>query len=119
MNKMTQQYIICMLWSSNDESTPNGGDPLDTNYTIDDLAPETLQKCIDDCDAFIERAGALVEGLDPTDLGHDFWLTRCGHGAGFWDGDYDDEIGEKLTELSKQFGNLDAYVGDDGKIYLG
>jgi|TARA_R110000744_G_scaffold366338_1_gene475354 hypothetical protein len=23
-------------------------------------------------------------------IGHDFWLTRNGHGAGFWDGDWND-----------------------------
>jgi hypothetical protein len=33
---------------------------------------------------------------------HDFFLTRNGHGAGFWDGDY--KNGEKLTEIAKSFG---------------
>ena len=51
-------------------------------------------------------------------VGHDFWLTRNGHGAGFWDGDYEKEIGIKLTELSQQFGECHAYVGDDNKIYF-
>jgi len=33
--------------------------------------------------------------------GHDFWLTRNGHGAGFWDGDWP-ETGDALTEASKE-----------------
>jgi hypothetical protein len=48
---------------------------------------------------------------------HDFWLTRNGHGAGFWDGDYEEELGEKLTAICKKMGSIDLYVGDDNKIY--
>jgi hypothetical protein len=48
--------------------------------------------------------------------GHDFWLTRNGTGAGFWDGDWFE--GEKLTEAAKAFGNFDLMVDhDDGTIY--
>jgi hypothetical protein len=50
--------------------------------------------------------------------GYRFWLTRNHHGAGFWDGDYPKEIGEALTKLSHEFGETDAYVGDDGKLHL-
>ena len=49
---------------------------------------------------------------------HDFWLTRNGHGAGFWDGDYDDEVGTELTKIAHTFKELDCYVGDDGKIHF-
>ncbi len=50
--------------------------------------------------------------------GHDFWLTRCGHvGAGFWDGDWPQDVSDRLTEASEKFGDVDLYVGDDGMIY--
>lgn len=49
--------------------------------------------------------------------GHDFWLTRAGHGAGFWDGDLPEELGERLTQASKAAGNREPYIGDDGLIY--
>jgi hypothetical protein len=48
--------------------------------------------------------------------GHDFWLTRVGHGAGFWDGDWP-KNGDALTEICKKYKEIDLYVGDDGKIY--
>lgn len=48
--------------------------------------------------------------------GHDFWLTRCGHGAGFWDRGLGD-IGCKLTEAASVYGSVDLYIGDDGLIY--
>jgi hypothetical protein len=50
--------------------------------------------------------------------GHDFWLTRNGHGAGFWDGELGD-IGDRLTEASKAFGEVCLTVCDDGEIYHG
>ncbi len=49
--------------------------------------------------------------------GHDFWLTRNRHGAGFWDGDWDKEVGKRLTESCREFGEVWIDVGDDGKIY--
>jgi len=50
--------------------------------------------------------------------GHDLWLTRNGHGAGFWDRDLG-EAGDKLTELSKEMGELTLLQGDgDGKLYF-
>ena len=76
------------------------------------------------CCEFMRRAEELcpqIDWNDPETVGHaahDFWLTRNGHGAGFWDGDWPDEIGKQLTALSKEFGEQWLYVGDDGLIYL-
>jgi len=50
--------------------------------------------------------------------GHDFWLTRNGHGAGFWDGDWQEPAGAELSKASKAFGEINLYVSDDGKLYL-
>ena len=48
--------------------------------------------------------------------GHDFWFTGCGHGCGFWDGDWP-EAGNRLTEACKKYPEVGLYVGDDGLIY--
>jgi len=113
-NKMLRQYLETALWSS----TGDNSEPLDKNHNIEDIAKESIEKASKDCDLFIEKAGSLLDGLDLEDIGHDFWLTRNHHGAGFWDGDYDEEIGKKLTDISHSFGGCDMYVGDDGNIYL-
>lgn len=115
-NPFVTAYISCMLWSSTDESTPEGGEPLDENYTDSDLAPEAMEKVRNDCNSFYDRAGALLDEWDDEQAGHDYWLTRNGHGAGFWDRGKD--AGAALTELAHADGTCDAYVGDDGKIYL-
>ena len=93
LDRMTRHYVVTALWSSNDESTPEGGEPFDANYDGDDIEPESLARMASDCLAFRNLVAAqlpfVLDYADDTDLGHDFWLTRAGHGAGFWDGDYD------------------------------
>ncbi|HEX6826548.1 MAG TPA: hypothetical protein VF077_09570 [Nitrospiraceae bacterium] len=109
-------YIECALWSSSDNSTESGGEPLDKNYSADDLAPETLAQFQRDCEAFFRdnRADLFALGLDQA--GHDFWLTRNGHGTGFWDRGLG-VVGDRLTKAAKAYGSSDLYVGDDGKIH--
>lgn len=113
-------YVTAALWSSNDDS----GEPLDANFSIDDIAAETLAQMLNDCEAF-QRDNATDLALVPdtgrewgidAQNGHDFWLTRNGHGAGFWDRGYG-ELGERLTTAANACGNYDLYLGDDGRIH--
>ena len=116
-------YVEAALWSTTDNSDEQGGEPLDQNYSVDDIADESLAAMEQDCQAFWQANHEdLGQYRDPqysaAELGgHNFWLTRNGHGAGFWDGDLPDDVGKRLTEAAKAFGEDDLYVGDDGKIY--
>ncbi len=117
MNRFTQKYIVTGLWSSTDESRDDGGDPLSDNYGISDIEPASLAKMEADCQRFLAANEAdLAFGSDEHG-GHDFWLTRNGHGAGFWDGDWPEQVGERLTDAAKAFGECNLYIGDDGKIH--
>jgi hypothetical protein len=124
-------YIICAIWSSNDDRRdPEGhGCPLDRNYGPEDLSPETRASMAEDVSAFIEANAddltRYLEGLGygPEQIGHDFWLTRNGHGAGFWDRYYgtDSELRAcvlRLSDAAKGYGSSDLYVGDDGKVWV-
>ena len=119
MDNFTEQYIITALWSSTDFD----GDPLDWKYSIEDLAPRTIETMTEDCRNFQDDNEDLLDrayestGRDSSLAGHEFWLTRNGHGAGFWDGNWDD-FGDELTKISEAFGGEELYVGDDGKIYV-
>lgn len=119
MDEFTRAYIECALWSSTDCSDDNGGKPLDENYGIDDIAPETLAQIEEDCAAFQRDHAADIATRRNGDsaAGHDFWLTRNGHGAGFWDGDWPEDVGKRLTDAAHVYGNIDLYIGDDGKIH--
>jgi hypothetical protein len=109
-------YVECALWSSNDESTPAGGEPFDQNYGPDDIAPETLASMRADCDSFADAEAADLAGMNDGQAGHDFWLTRNGHGAGFWDRGLG-ALGDRLTQACRPYGGCDLYLGDDGKIH--
>ena len=109
-------YIDCALWASTDDD----GEPLD-QYTADDLTDRARAQMIEDCAAFAETYAedlALTEA-DDMQHGHDFWLTRNGHGAGFWDRGYKAELGRRLTDGAHAYGSCDLYVTDEGQIDIG
>lgn len=46
------------------------------------------------------------------------WLAKLGdHGAGFWDRGLG-QVGDDLTAQAHAAGEVDAYLGDDGLVYL-
>ena len=116
MDRFTQAYIEAALWSSTDNSRDDGGDPLDANYSIEEISSEAMAQIEADCAKFQHDNAATLDGLLIEQCGHDFWLTRNGHGAGFWDRGLG-AVGEELTKASKVFGECDLYVGDDGLVY--
>jgi len=118
---MLEQYLVTALWSSLnwDNQDENGNpEPLDNDYDVIDFSEKARSRSALECKLFCKKAGTLLEGLDLEQVGHDFWLTRNGHGAGFWDGDYEKELGDKLTAIAKEFPEINIYVGDDNKLYF-
>lgn len=125
INRMLAGYIECALWSSVDLTSDEDGtchEFLDQRgLTVLDLDPDAFQAMRADCAAFIELAGddiaLYLEQRASEHLGHDFWLTRAGHGTGFWDRGLG-ALGDRLTAHAKTFGACELYVGDDGKVYV-
>lgn len=111
LDEFTMSYVGTALWSSSD-----GDEESLESYHYTDISDETMDVMIKDCEKFQSENFEDISS-DLSRAGHDFWLTRNGHGAGFWDGDWDDEIGKKLTKSSETYGEFTLYVGDDGKIY--
>lgn len=116
-------YLVCALWSSTDEE----GKPLDDEHDLSDISPESLTEANETCSDFVSanwqdlcQYSALYNpapGYDAGECaGHDFWLTRNGHGVGFWDRGLG-ELGDRLSKAAKVYGEAYLYVGDDGKIY--
>jgi hypothetical protein len=114
IDRVLNAYAVCALWSSSDDE----GEPLDGSYSLDDIAPKTWQAMREDVIAFCAIHKPLIEeaGIDEEQVGHDLWLTRNHHGAGFWDRGLG-EVGEKLTKAANSFGGVDLYVGDDGMVH--
>ena len=118
-----EAYIECALWTSTDDQDI----PMDRDHSAEDIAPEALRSMREDCVAFLT---AMADGVDSVDsdvsqeitntgrAGHDFWLTRNGHGAGFWDGDWPEPAATRLTDASHGFGESYLYIGDDKLIHV-
>jgi hypothetical protein len=101
--EMVKSFLTAALWSSNH---PDTGAPLDRDYCIEDFEPSSRDLAQEICDQFLHDAvkagcGEATHrsgvGIDSGHAGHDLWLTLVGHGAGFWDGDWD--MGDELTEV--------------------
>ena len=113
LDSFERAYLVAALWSSTDDQ----GEPLDSNYSIEDLSDETILKAKEDCKRFRIKAESFLDGLDDEQCGHGFWLTRNRHGCGYWDRGYPKRTGETLTKMAHSFGKVYLYVGDDGKVY--
>ena len=94
---------------------------------FEELSELALESIVLDCKAFQEMAKEELElvydmkrkdyAYDENAEGRDFWYTRNGHGVGFWCRDLG-ELGDKLSEYSKKFREMDLYLGDDGLVYF-
>jgi hypothetical protein len=122
LNAFARAYVTAALWSSSDDSDESGGQPLDDNYSVKDIATPTLERMAAECAKFQKQCAKLLArayqtpGYDVEHAGHDFWLTRNGHGAGFWDRGLG-LVGKRLTDVAHQYGEVDLVVGDDGMIH--
>ena len=119
LDSFTQGYIGAMFFTD----TPDDEERNDWTFTA--LAPETLQRIIDDCINFQAQAtGPLVAacsddeiGYECSQAGRDFWFTRNRHGAGFWDRNLG-TAGEALTAIAELYDDIYPYLGDDGLIHF-
>lgn len=108
MNKTLEAYLACALWSSSI-----------SEYAISDFSIDAIKEAQSDVFDFVNANQDLItkSELSEEQVGHDFWLTRNGHGAGFWDRGLG-KIGQELTENCKTYGSCDLYVSDDGHVNI-
>ena len=114
-----RSYMETALWSSIDMD--EDATPLDANHDVQDIAGESHDAMLRDVADFLSGLptvdlAAALDALGAEGIGHDFWLTRNRHGAGFWDRGLG-ELGHRLTAAAHAYGSCDLYVGDDGKVY--
>lgn len=156
----TQGYVEAMFWTSCctgiamtewaepenvedvEEGRADGSIPTDSGWG--DLHPKSGEAIQLDCFNFEAQAGDLLReaykrGYDAAQAGHDFWLTRNGHGTGFWDRDVlenpgvweengsprvggpgwdaymvarENSLGKQLTKIAKGFGEVYVTFGE-------
>lgn len=120
LDEMVAAYVECALWAGLDWSGMAEGDdnpePLDAAHDADDLAPATLKEIREECRQFIVSEARDLAEIDASQAGHDLYLTRNRHGAGFWDRGLG-ERGDRLAAAARVWGTSELYAGDDGKLY--
>ena len=120
LNDFKNAYIEAIYFTETGDGVQPESDIEESEQFLKDV--ET------DCALFLQKYAHLIESHLFEQAGHDFWLTRNGHGAGFWDrGDLygsNETIGDIGDYLSKQVGwktefeECYTYEGDDGLLYL-
>lgn len=113
LDEFLQAYLEAALWSSTDENEL----PLDDRFGIEDFSEEALKQATEDAIDFLKANEKDLEAAGSSwgYHGHDFWLSRNGHGAGFFDRDYG-AAGDRLQEAAKVYGSLHIIEGGDGKL---
>lgn len=135
IDTITKHYLIALLWTMpGDDECENPGDDIE----LSDLPPETIEQARQDVIGFVNACGALFDqvmecyddgyGQHPdaesaeAAFGHDFALTRNGHGCGFWDRENEGLpkfLGDALARAcQKNLIERNLYIGDDGKAYF-
>lgn len=89
LDLVLQGYLECAIWTEEEqlkEEKPN------VWYNINNFTIPAINQAKSDIAKFMLLAGVLTvseflsqDGLNESDLGHNIWLTRNRHGAGFLD----------------------------------
>lgn len=107
ITKKERQFIDAYIEAIYFTDTGDTGQP-----TSDAELDETfLRESVIDCLAFFSRIQCYLSEGQIEQAGHDFWLTRNGHGTGFWDrqGFYCENFSEMFTKIAESFGSTDSY----------
>jgi hypothetical protein len=75
-NVFLQSYFACMIWADQPEGA---------NLYLEDLDSGFLREQTIEALAFYLKNETVITRKNLSQAGHDLWLTRCGHGTGFWD----------------------------------
>lgn len=144
LNEILKGYIECALWTEeerlHDEVTIDMDDEEDmdeiekliflknkfdkktfTSFISEDIDIDSRIDAYNDIKQFIKDSGnvAIKEAINENGLfklGMDIWLTRNGHGSGFFDHNYENE--EILIKSAKKLKEKNLIVGDDNKLYF-
>ena len=108
-SSFVDSYLACIDWTQ-------GYDRAGT-----ELDEDCKREAIIDALAFYNRAWGLIGEDAIEQAGHDFWLSRNGHGTGFWDRDpalYGGEYNAKrLQKWAESFGEVTPFDENGTCLY--
>lgn len=115
IDTIIHHYLFSALWTSEMES----------KHAVEDFGyGEQYYTAVEDIGNFLKQAvrflGPYVEHFGDeaeSRLGHDFWLSRNGHGAGF----FDHSLGgteKKLQEIARTFPEKNVFEAETENIFI-
>lgn len=122
---MAEGYSDCLLWQAhyvadhdwvcNRTECECETTQMNEDFSTEDFSDDLWDKIQQVCKDFFDAKWTDLGDIDPHQAGHDFMLTRQGHGTGFWDRGLGDK-GDRLTRHAKVYGehNIEA---ENGFIY--
>ena len=129
VDDMVKAYVEAQLWAQHDYERED--ECLDANYDTSDVSPAYVTSVRDELQSVIDGWPELVRAYHDTDdsdarrewsrselFGHDFYLTREHHGAGFWDRGLG-ELGNKLTDVAHSFGSANELFDNGTGVLIG
>lgn len=102
LTMMTEGYIEAAEWTNAEDVSAHPRFRCRMSADDKEIAREDIQKFIATVQ---DLAPQCLDAMVPSEMGHNFWLTRNRHGTGFWDRDLG-ECGKKLTTLAHTFGEV-------------
>jgi hypothetical protein len=107
-----QGYIECALWLAKD------AEGHDAEVCEHEIPAEGIAAIDRETLDFYNAHEAVwtAAGMDDAQAGHDFYLTRNRHGAGFWARGLG-EAGRTLTNMAHAYGEFDIYVSETGEVF--
>lgn len=112
-------YLDTALFTT-DETPPSGVDYVGAGRAdemFDSLPEHFIEQAKADCAKFqAANAELLKRAGDDRQNGSDLWYTRNGHGVGFFDRGYSNDLGEALTKAAYAMGGHDLSAYELGQL---
>jgi hypothetical protein len=114
-DEFTRGYLNCAEWLARSARDIEGTGEFDREDRAEckGWTRDAIRRAKRDCRDFQRSNASLLEqyqetnGRDMLHAGHDFWLTRNRHGAGFWDRGNHPCL-RALTDAAHAYGDCDA-----------
>lgn len=126
LERMVYGYLSTAVWlaTSGEESYhltkalghTSGEFTIDPDDMVKLLDLRTIVEAVHECYDFCTDLDDELAELDAEQVGHDFYLTRNGHGAGFWDRGLG-EVGDRLSDAAKVYGETSIEILYEGRYY--
>lgn len=109
-------YLECAEWVGTESSDVLDG--IEWSPTAVAAATEVVNGLLYSTDPGISTEVAhYLKRYGEPQFGHDVWLTRCGHGTGFWDRGLDTRRGYPLlTAMAAAYGDENVWIDYDNGL---